>query len=122
MSDFTEGADLANLLERANALGIVHTEYVDDGDGGFIERRVQDVASLLDLNKERQLEGLNAGWSDSRDFLWIADIPLVIAEQWMREHGITPYEFMQLDPGKGWLKRKLEDPANRFLRVYPGKI
>ena len=118
---FTEGPNLNALLARANSLGLVHTEYEwDDTENRMLERRTQDVEPALELNKQRQQDG--AWWSQDKDLLLVADIPFAIAEQWMREHGITPREFMQLDPGKGWLKRKLEDPENRFLRVYPGKI
>lgn len=120
--DFTPGGPgLNSLLARANALGIVHTEVsIDSEDGALVERRVQDVEPILEANKARQFD--EAWWSANKDMLLVAEIPFVIAEQWMREAGITPHEFLSLDPGEGWLKRKLEDPENRFLRVYPGRI
>lgn len=120
--DFTPGgAGLNSLLARANALGIVHTEVsFDSEDGSLIERRVQDVEPILEMNKARQLD--EAWWSENKDLLLVAEIPFVVAERWMREAGISPREFLMLDPGEGWLKRKLEDPENRFLRVYPGSI
>lgn len=120
MSDFSEGQDLANLLARANDLGIVHTEYADDGEGGLIERRVQDVEPLLNRNKELQLD--NAGWWTGRDEVWVAEIPFAVAEGWCREAGLSIPEFMAMTVENPWLKRKLEDPSNRFLRVWPGRL
>lgn len=83
----------------------------DDASNMMVERRTQDVAAILDNNKA--LQTLNDGYSPSREFRRIASIPLVVWAQWERE-GITKDQAA--------LRRRLNDPDNRFFRTSVGRV
>jgi hypothetical protein len=117
---FTEGVELQALLDRANRLGLVHTEYAvdrSDSEDQMVERRVQDVEPILELNKTLQADW--HPWTEDRELVLAARVPFVVAEQWARERNMTVRELMVDWPE---MRRRLEDPGNRFLRVWTGKL
>jgi len=81
----------------------------------IIERKTQDVEPFLDRNKE--LYNAGDGYSPSRDLRRAASIPLVVVEQWLSE-GI---DIFNPDHAEA-IKRKLNDPENRYLRTAPGTL
>ncbi len=82
----------------------------EDGDSFTIET-IQDVEPLLEKNKQdfNEVSGTDR-WGDGK---LVARIPMVIYDQWIRE-GIVD------DQAK--LKAKLNDPDNRFMRIWPGHL
>jgi hypothetical protein len=82
----------------------------EDGDSFTIET-IQDVQPLLEKNKQdfNEVSGTDR-WGDGK---LVARIPMVIYDQWIRE-GIVD------DQAK--LKAKLNDPDNRFMRIWPGHL
>lgn len=91
------------------------TIYVPDQDGVFHLHRVQDVEPILEDNKRRQNDG--DGYSPSRDLRYVAHIPNIFIEAWMKE-GLSIFDE------NCWpaIRRRLNDPDWRFLRTSPGRI
>lgn len=86
-----------------------------DENGGLVVRRTQDVEPILEHNK--RLATADDGYSPSRDVRRVASIPLAVIEQWRAEG----FDLLgQYDPKE--LRRRLNDPDNRFFRTAPGKL
>lgn len=98
--------------------GPVKSEFhYDEMEDKSHVRQVQDVEPILEANKTAQT--LNDGYSPSRDLKRIASIPLVIAQQWMKEDGIN-WMSLPKDEKAKYLRKKLNDPEYRFLRTSGG--
>lgn len=89
----------------------VRTTFHPQSEGGFVLNSVQDVEPILENNKtwqgERQTgDGLRR----------VASIPAVIWMQWLTE---TNGELDRMDKVTlaRFIKRKLADPSNAFLRT-----
>lgn len=82
----------------------------EDGESFTIEM-VQDVEPLINKNKEdlNAVTGVDR-WGDGK---LVARIPMVIYNDWKRKG------YMD-DQVK--LKSLLNDPDNRFMRIWPGRI
>jgi hypothetical protein len=57
---------------------------IKEEDNKVVISRVQDVQSILDYNKEKQIAGTVAG-SEMRH---VGQIPFVVVEKWMSESGL----------------------------------
>lgn len=89
------------------------TEYFHTSEDGnsFTIETVQDVEPILDRNKAdlNMVSGTDR-WGDGK---LVASVPAVIWTDWMR---------------KGWtsdekkLKSLLDDPDNKFMRRWPGRL
>ena len=99
-----------------SAAGWAETLHFDDADNTFSIKRAQDVEPFLDANKRAQADG--DGYSPSREFRKIASIPPVVLEIWKKQWGVDPTQAQHHD----LLKRLLNDPDNRFLRVSEGRF
>lgn len=97
--------------------GVVNTFHHDEMADTSYVRSVQDVEPILESNKA--LQTLNDGYSPSREMKRIASIPLVVAQKWMKEDGINWMALPKHEKAK-YLRRKLNDPNNRFLRTSGG--
>lgn len=85
--------------------------------GCQIIRYSQDVEGIIKDNLAYQNSG-HDGYSKSRDMQHVASIPLAIYIKWKEEEGIDLF-----DPNdREAIKRKLNDPENRFLRTGLGRI
>lgn len=106
-----------SVLQAATAAaGALITQWqYDEPTGTTIIGRVQDVEPILEENK--RLQTLNDGYSKSRELRRVASIPNVVVEQWMKE-GINIFDKNCREA----IKRKLNDPANLFLRTAPGRV
>lgn len=100
----------ARLFDVDRETGIT-TIYHDDGEGGFTLEELQDVEPILELNKAR-LAGIDerAGYGE---WSQVASIPLVVWAEWAKEGDVN-------DPA--FLRKKLNDRANLFLRTRPGRV
>lgn len=83
-------------------------------DGMHIET-VQDVAPILEANKQSQSAGRAAmkSKSDDHDMEHVARIPMMIQHKWMTEHGVDIYNP---DHRKAAL-RLLNSNEYRYLRT-----
>lgn len=91
--------------------------HLDRNDGNLVVERVQDVETIFDRNKYLQNEAQT--WAG--DWHHIGSIPNVILEKWMNEEGVNILKM----PAEEWgqfIKRKLRDPENMWLRVTNRKI
>jgi hypothetical protein len=101
--------------------GLIKTEMLhDDLTDQLLVKRTQDVQPILDRNKELANDGTK-GFSESGDFRHIAEIPFIVVEQWMKQDGVN---FMQMaGPERTkYLRRKLNDPDNRYLKTSTGSM
>jgi hypothetical protein len=99
------------VLHHDPLVGITEIFHGSEDGESFTIETVQDVEPLLDLNKA----DLNNVTNSDRfgDGKIVARIPMVIYDQWLRE-GIAHDETA--------LKAKLNDPDNRFMRIWPGHL
>lgn len=99
------------LLHHSPVHGI--TEYFipsEDGNSFTIET-VQDVEPLLDRNKaDMNMVSNSDKWGDGK---LVARIPAVIYNDWKIKGYMDDQEK---------LKALLNDPDNRFMRIFPGKL
>lgn len=84
--------------------------------GALVVKRTQDVEPILRANKAMQTSG-HDGFNADRTWKWVASIPNVVVEQWMKE-GINIYKPEALPK----LKAKLNSKEFEFFRTYPGKL
>ena len=86
----------------------------------LVTHRIQDVEPVLEENKRilRNAEEGNGGYTQDRSMQYVAQIPTILLEKWLREEHIKYWE------PEGWAKviEKLDDTDYKFLRTGPGHI
>lgn len=83
-----------------------------DSDGDrFTLEHVQDVETILERNAALRRERQQSDWGRH-----IASIPNVILLRWMTEDGVNLLGMPSEEWGR-YIKKKLDDPDWRFLRV-----
>lgn len=90
--------------------------YHGHEDGSFTVVSTQDVEPILDANKAAQNER-----QTSDGFRRIASIPMVEIHRWIVEDGAPVLKMNSHEFGT-FIKRKLRDRDNLFLRTVGGKI
>jgi hypothetical protein len=90
---------------------------LDPNEGRVVIRRVQDIEPILDVNKALQNEAQK--WAG--DFHHIGTIPNVILEKWMNEEGANVLKMGSDEFGQ-FIKRKLRDPDNMWLRTTSRRL
>jgi len=79
--------------------------------------REQDVEGQLKANREAyNSHGKRSGGGECGGARHVARIPLVVIERWKTE-GFDWFNSTTKEK-----RAKLNDPDNRFLRVYPGRL
>jgi hypothetical protein len=68
----------------------------------------------------RNLDNFSGSLWDGRDYVRVAQIPLVMLEKWAREDDINFYRWNEQD--KARLMKRLNDPDYSKLRTAPGVI
>lgn len=93
----------------------IETKFHQENADEFVIERSQDVEPILNENKRRQNDGTD-GYTTTRDLKQVASIPMVVAEQWMKEDGVN---WLQLNgpEREKYIRGKLNDPDNAFLRT-----
>jgi hypothetical protein len=104
-----------NFLGGA-ALGAVATSFTF-GTDDFTVVRTQDVEPILDRNRALQNHGHN-GWTKDRAFRHVAEIPLVVAEDWMKKYGV---DVFNKDHGPA-VRRLLNSSEWSYLRTSGGQL
>ena len=87
--------------------------YRIEDDGSVVASSFMDAEPVLEQAKAEH----TAGTRQDREFRKVATIPLGLWLQWKRE-GVDILK----NGNEGWLRRKLDDPDLRYLRVWDGKL
>lgn len=95
-------------------------ERVKFEQGLMVVERIQDVQPYLDANQRQYNEVSSWRPFAGRNMRLVADIPMIVVEQWMRE-GFNLFDDSHPSHSKE-LRRRLNDIENRKLRVEPGRI
>jgi hypothetical protein len=105
------------LLDHNAQTGLTQHIAYDALEDKTVVRTSQNVEGILERNKRLQNEEAYKKEGIKRNFQQVADIPLVVYQQWLKE-GIDV-----LNPDH-WpkVKAKLQDPENQFLRTTLGRI
>ena len=91
--------------------------HLDRNEKKVVVERCQDIETILDRNKYLQNEAQT--WAG--DWHHIGTIPNVIIEKWMTEEGVNILK-MPSDEWGQFIKRKLRDPENMWLRTTNRRI
>lgn len=94
--------------------GIFHEVIADDIEDKIHVRSWQDVAPILENNKDLAIRN---GTRAKGDVQHVASIPNIIINQWLKE-GIDFFNPDHLPA----IIRKLNDPSYRFLRTGGGHL
>lgn len=108
-----DGLGAASAVAEQGPL-VTRWQYDECDATGYVVRS-QDVEPYLEANKT--LYTADDGYSPSRELRRVASIPLIIIEQWMKE-GVNIFD----NNCQAEIKRRLNDPANLFLRTAPGRV
>lgn len=90
----------------------VRTQFEDLGDDGFALHTTQDVAGVLDDNKDKRNAG-RAYYARDPDMWKAASIPVTIILKWLIEDKLDVYDPDHLER----LKKKLNDPEWKYLKT-----
>jgi len=108
------------MMERAGALGIgvVQEDEYDASEDRMVMRYSQDMSPIFDRNRELQWSTEWDGYTPSRDLKMVASIPMIVVQKWLTEEGVNVFN------SDHWpiIKRKLNDPAYRYLRTGGGRV
>lgn len=100
--------------------GVTTETFYSDGDS-FVIERVQDVAPILEYNKQRAAEGHNK----KAAFRHAASVPVEIWDQWMREFKTQRgYDYGTAKPEekRKFTISKLNDGDNELFRTWKGRL
>lgn len=89
----------------------------NEDNGEAYLRRVTDVEPVIEHNKKLATED-RAGWSPSREWKHVAEIPMGVALKWQSELGVDVFDKNHMPR----VIRLLNDPEWRYLRVGSGMI
>lgn len=88
----------------------------------FSVTRTQDVQGILDRNRADQNDStFRNGFTESGDMKHVARIPLLILEQWAKEAGIPKRKIYGREMTEV-IRKKLNDPDNKFFRTGLGEV
>ncbi len=91
--------------------------HKDEAAGLIYAERIQDVEAIIENNK--MLQNMDQKWAG--DWHHLGDVPNVIVEKWMNEDGCNVLA-MSGDEFGLYIKRKLRDPDNAWLRTTNRKF
>lgn len=98
-------------------MSVLTNVHINRNEGSITFERIQDIEPILDRNKALQ----NEAHPFAVDWHHIGTIPNVILEKWMNEEGVNILKM----PAEEWgqfIKRKLRDPDNMWLRTTDRKF
>ena len=81
----------------------------DENEGTWNLRYEQDTSPILNRNKAAQAEA----WNRREDMWHAAHIPSIVLLEWKHKHGVEAWNPNH----KGGVRRLLDDPDYRYLRV-----
>ncbi len=83
-----------------------------------VQRRQQDVAPLLELNRKELNGDIPGGNKIGKDMRKVASIPLIVIEMWKSQYGVDIYNKNDFPK----IKKLLNSPEWQALRTSEGKI
>lgn len=89
----------------------------DESDGKAYLRTAIDVEPIIERNKALQNSD-GAGWSPTREWKHVAEVPLGVVLQWKQDLGVDVFDKNHMPR----VIRLLNDPEWRYLRVGSGMI
>jgi len=92
----------------------------DESTGLSVIRTSQDVQTIIDGNIAMQNSGASHATKD-RSMMHAARIPDFVYYQWAKKYGIPKADILK-PQYKEIIRRELNDPDNKFLRIWPGKV
>ena len=92
---------------------------IREEQGKVVISRTEDVGPTLDAIKELRDNTPEVHKAAHLGGRYAASIPHIVMEQWLNEAGI---EMWETDKVARLIKRKLNDPNYKKLRVWEGKI
>ncbi len=96
--------------------GVVSTVTTDAGK--TIYGQYQDPTAILDNNQ--RLRTMNDGYNSERDIRRVANIPVVVLQQWCKEAGINVRDYMKNQGHyKEWLRAKIYNSDNAMFLTAP---
>ena len=104
-----------------NEAGVEH-RLERTADGLLLDHASQDVAPILDLNKQMRNHGGDGYLTGAREMRRVASIPASVRLKWMLEEG---WDWMDAthDPDVARkFRAKMNDPEWQHLRTAPGRI
>ena len=108
------------MIDTETDFGDISTKIERDPQGRIVAIRTQDTTPYLEANKRAMSEAPSwRPYSNAEGMREVADIPLIVVEQWMRE-GVNLF-----DPSPEMRKavaRKLNSNEYQYLRTYPGMV
>lgn len=105
------------LFDPLDVFGVKRSIELDDANGRFVFHATQDVEAILDRNKELANDP-GRGYTPSRDMRHVAEIPLIVAEDWKNKYGL---DWANKDHWPG-IRRLLNSSEYSYLRTAPGVI
>jgi hypothetical protein len=87
------------------------------GQDDFTVVESQDVAPYLDANKAAYNDGTN-GYTPSRELRHVAEIPFIVALEWMNKFGVNVFDKNH----KPAVRRLLNSSDYLYLRTAPGQL
>lgn len=109
---------MKRLLDYDPLTGVTQYFLYDPVTGEWGVESVQDVESILEVNKKLQNEEGYTRHGIKNDFWHVAQIPVVVQEKWLREEGIDIYNKDHWPK----VKAKLNDPDYRYLKTTRGTV
>jgi len=105
--------------------GFLKSKTIIHEDGKVEQIHVQDIEKIIDQNKVDQNDSaFKNGYTENSDMKHVARVPLVIWKQWWMEENKRRSKSIPIY-GKEMhevVRRKLNDPDNKFLRTGLGQI
>lgn len=93
-------------------MSVFTVSRLDHSERRIVIERVQDIEPILEMNKQLQNEPQQMAGS----FHHIGTIPNVVLEKWINEEGANVLKMRGDEFGK-FIKKKLRDPENKWLRT-----
>lgn len=101
---------MSKSVLATDSLILAKTE-IEESDGKLTIHNVQDAEPIIDRNKRWQNEGQGVG----KTFRHAATLPAIVYLDWEKKGYFKP-------GNEKLLARALNDPDNRYFRVWRGRI
>lgn len=110
-----------DVITDVSQYGII-TKFEIISPTAFNVERTQDVQGILDRNKSDQNDrSFRNGFTESGDMKHVARIPLIVLEKWAKEVGIPKRKIYGKEMTEV-IRKKLNDPDNKFFRTGLGEV
>lgn len=105
--------------------GFINTKRQFTHDGKIITKSSQDIGVILEANKRDQNDSdFNNGYTPEGDMKHVARVPLVVWQHWWKDECKRRGKQIPIygKEMQAVIRKKLNDPDNKFLRTGGGEI